>query len=213
MLKAEQLVVRRGLREVLRGVTLSLAPGEVTVLFGPNGVGKTTLLRTMGLLGWADGGKVLFRERPVTPEDVLVRGRIGQVLHESFGYGALSALENLTFFSRLFGGTGAGALELVRRVGLAAFADEPVRTYSEGMRRRLDLARLLLIDTDVWLLDEPLAGLDRSGKELAAELIAEGRRKGKAVLVVSHEQLPPSAPVDRLFHLERGRVLEGAGEA
>jgi len=209
MLEARQLVVKRGLREVLRGLTLTLRAGEVTVLFGRNGAGKTTLLRTLGLLGWADGGEILFRGRRVTPEDVAVRGHIGQVLHESFGYGALSALENLGFFSRLFGQAGEGALEALRRVGLAAFADEPVRTYSEGMRRRLDLARLLIIDTDVWLLDEPLAGLDTPGKDFAGDLVAEARQAGKAVLVVSHEPLPASVPVDHTFHLERGHVLPG----
>jgi ABC-type multidrug transport system ATPase subunit len=137
--------------------------GETLVLFGANGTGKTTLLRILSTHVRADGGTVLIAGRDLQKQPTAARRRIGVVGHRSFLYDDLTCRENLVYYSRLYrlSDHKARVAEVLNRVGLTGRADQRVRTLSNGMQKRAAIARAILHQPDVLLLDEPEAGLDR----------------------------------------------------
>jgi heme exporter protein A len=210
MLALRDVEVAYGYRRVLRGVTLELAPGEGVGLVGANGAGKTTLLRVLALLLRPQRGEVELDGRTVTTEAVAERRRIGFLSHQLGLYDVLTGREHLVLQRDLFGAP-ADVGEWLKAAGLALAADEPVATYSRGMRQRLALARVLLPQPDYLLLDEPFSGLDRDGAAwLTAELV-QCRRRGQAVLLVSHERESLTPVIGRTLTLARGRLRSEAG--
>ncbi len=172
----------------LRGVSFRLAPGEALAIFGPNGAGKSTLLRIVAGLLRADRGAVRVDGEPLVRGDAARRRQLGLISHASLCYDGLTAIENLEFFGRLYGlgdprGAGMAALE---RVGLADRAGTTAMTMSRGMLQRLAIARALLHEPRIVLLDEPFTGLDqRAAAQLREELarLREGRR---TLVLVTH---------------------------
>jgi heme exporter protein A len=202
VLLAREVVRRFGHRRVLAGVSLSLAPGEVLLLVGPNGAGKTTLLRVLAGLLRPHGGVV---ER---------RGSVGLVAHHSMLYDALTARENLAFFAQLYGGDSQGrAAELLERMGLSAWADERVAAFSRGMIQRLAIARALLPEPAILLLDEPLTGLDDRSSVKVLEVLGELQQRGRALLVASHQLAELMGVVTSVGFLIQGslRAVEPLG--
>lgn len=186
---------RFGHRSILSDIGFSVSPGETLILMGQNGAGKTTLLRVIaGLLRPSAG--TIHR-----------RGAVGMVSHHSMMYDALSARENLAFFAKLYGlRPGKRLGETLERVGLGRAMDQRVATFSRGMIQRLALARALLPEPAILLLDEPLSGLDDAGAHLLGELLGEWASGGRAVVVASH-QLAELVPVaTRVGFLVRGRL-------
>jgi heme exporter protein A len=195
-----------GRQRALAGIDLTLRAGEATALLGPNGAGKSTLVGILATLMVPSSGEVRYRGERA---DEQVRRAIGVIAHESLCYGDLTALENLTFFGRLYGvATPAQrAQELASRVGLSdEAARRPARTYSRGMLQRLAVARALVHSPQLLLADEPFTGLDRAGIELVSSLLAEERGRGATLLVVTHDFEAVAALVDRVVVLRRGRV-------
>lgn len=193
----------------VRRVEVELARGTLTALTGDNGAGKSTLLRILaGLIKPAEGAVEVFGEpfSGFLPTDV--RARMGFIGHLPFVYGDLTGLENMRFFRSLYRVTGASdqtARELLERVGLGDARDKLVRGYSRGMTQRLALARLLLQDAEIWLLDEPSTGLDAGGLELLGAVLAEARGRGRCLVAVTHD-LPALGAIDREVRLRAGRV-------
>jgi len=176
LLAARDVGRRFGHRRVLNGVALELQAGTALLLVGPNGAGKTTLLRVLAGLLHAGAGRV---ER---------NGRVGLVAHYSMLYDALTARENLRFFARLHGVDNVRRADaLLERMGLAAFGDERVGAFSRGMTQRLSIARALLHDPEILLLDEPLTGLDDASCDKVLEVLGELRDRGRALLIASHQ--------------------------
>ena len=173
---------------LFRGLSFSARAGEVLSIEGPNGVGKTSLLRMVaGFLPPADGSIVFQVDRAISePEE---RGRhAGWVGHQDGAKPQLTAVEVLRFFAALHG-TSPDIADYLVQAGLERCAELPCQYLSAGQRKRLALARLTLTRRPLWLLDEPLAALDSSGKSFAADLISSHCASGGIVLAATHEPL------------------------
>ena len=192
-LDVENLHLWRGDRHVLRGVSFSLASGECLQVTGPNGSGKTSLLRTLSALMYPEEGRVLWRGRDVRADLAAFHGALAYLGHEPPLKGELSARENLRYWIGVRRRIGSRALEAaLELVGAGALCDRLVRTLSAGQRRRVALAGLALLMVPLWLLDEPTTNLDREGQQLVADLIAEQRARGGMVVTAVHHELPAS---------------------
>ncbi|MGH9278193.1 MAG: heme ABC exporter ATP-binding protein CcmA [Acidimicrobiales bacterium] len=194
----------------LAGADLDVAEGETVLLQGPNGAGKTTLLRACaGLVPLATGeaevlGVDLRRDRKG------VRRRVGLLGHASFLYDELTVAENLRFAARAAGRRTADAHDAMERLGLAGrLSGLAVTKLSAGQRRRVALAAVLARRPELWLLDEPHAGLDAAGRDLLDTLVREAVVEGATVLMASHELDRASALAQRRVTMAGGRVSGG----
>jgi heme exporter protein A len=173
----------RGGRPLFAGLSFELVSGGAITVLGPNGAGKTSLLRIIaGLLPPAEG-KVVVENADSVAEACHFVGHLDGVK------GALSVSENLDFFRALLGGGGVSNEAALTRLGLGALAALPAYVLSAGQRRRLALARLLAAPRPIWLLDEPTAALDVSGKEVLVGMIEEHRASGGMVIAATHLEL------------------------
>ncbi|HVT38164.1 MAG TPA: heme ABC exporter ATP-binding protein CcmA [Gemmatimonadaceae bacterium] len=206
---AQGVARRFGSQWVLRGVTLQVSRGEVVGLLGANGSGKSTLLRILATLLRPNAGQATVCGYDAVREADDVRGSVGFLAHSPGLYDDLSARENLLFALAMLrpAVVGAAAVDSVlARVGLAALGDARVRGFSAGMQRRLALARLLLAQRAVLLLDEPYSNLDGDGISLMNGTIAETVRGGGAALIVLHERAPAASILHRTVTIRDGRI-------
>ena len=188
LLQARGLVRHFGAITAVDGVGFGLAPGEFLTVFGPNGAGKSTLLRLLGGGLTPTEGEVRIAGERFRPGDPERARRLGVLSHQGFLYGHLTATENLRFYGCLYGldGLEERIRERLDGVGLLDRGDDQVTTFSRGMRQRLALARTLLHDPDVVLLDEPYTGLDAHAADVlrgVLEALKDGRR---TVVLVTH---------------------------
>ncbi len=194
-------------RWALSGVDLEVAKGETVLLHGPNGAGKTTLLRVLSSAIAPTRGTVTVFGAPVIEQ----RHRLALLTHADGHYDELSGRDNLELaasLGQLRGDLGA----LLERVGLARRADDPVRTYSAGMRKRLSFARLLLKSPEITMFDEPYAALDTAGHTFVDELFAELRARGATVLISTHQVARVAPMCDRAVRIDLGKVVwQGRG--
>ena len=196
---------RFGPVRALRGVDLDVACGETLAIFGSNGAGKTTLLRILAGLLRTSAGTIRVLGQSV-PGDAPLRRRLGVVAHEPFVYPDLSAAENLSYYARLYRVSQARVEALLAEVGLSDAAARPARTYSRGMLQRLSLARAVLHDPELLLLDEPFSGLDATGAEVLAAVLARLRAAGATVVLTTHDFERGLAAASAAAVLHRGRV-------
>jgi len=204
----QDLTVSLGGRDVLRGVSLGLGTGKVLAILGPNGAGKTTLLRVLATLLRPARGEVRLFGHDVRRDAVTARREVGYLGHQTFLYPQLSGWENLTFWARAYdiAARDRRVEEMLAVVGLEAYAHEPVRNYSRGMQQRLTLARALIHDPRLLLLDEPHTGLDRQAATLLDRVVRDWGRQGRAVVLTSHDASRALAISDQVLVLERGKV-------
>jgi heme exporter protein A len=195
---------RYGEREALRDVSLSLPAGRTLVVFGPNGAGKTTLLRVLATLLRPHAGRVEVLGAGLPDDGWRVRGRIGLLGHEPLLYRELSAAENLSFHASLHDIRKSRVEEVLEAVAMTARAQEPIRHLSRGMVQRVAVARAVLHEPDLLLLDEPYANLDPAAVELVAPLI--GPESGRTRVVCSHDPGGGMAEADLVLGLREGRV-------
>jgi ABC-type multidrug transport system ATPase subunit len=194
---------------VLRGIDLRVASGTTLALVGPNGAGKTTLLRIVATLLGPSGGEGAVCGFDLRSEGDEIRHRTGLLTVRGYAYDELTAEENLRFASRMCGlHPDRDALRAaLERVGLAEAAEQRVRTFSTGMRKRLVLAQLRIRPIELALLDEPYAGLDTQGMALVDEFVREFRREGTTVIIASHQAGEATRTAEQTAVL-RGGVLE-----
>ena len=212
---ADQLAVEvRGLSKsfgrayALRNLDLEVRWGEVLTVLGPNGSGKTTMIKILATLARPDDGTVLVAGLDASTSGRSVRRNIGVVTHDPLLYDELTGRENLTLFARLFGldrvdeRTEASA----RRVGLSSRLDQRAGTLSHGMRKRLGIARALLHEPLVLLMDEPESGLDQEALALLQEIVADRSTPFRTVIMTTHNLEIGMAMGDRLAILARGKI-------
>jgi ABC-2 type transport system ATP-binding protein len=199
-----------GARVALDGLDLDVAPGEVFGLLGPNGAGKTTAFRVLAGLVPADAGQIELDGRPSSPAEPRYRSRLGVVFQEPSLDLKLTGRENLNLGAALYGLPRTVAAprvdEALRVMELGARADEATAKYSGGMRRRVEIARVLLHDPELLLLDEPGRGVDQEAlRRIWDELAARKAARGTSIVVTTHQ--PEEAErCDRIALLDAGRV-------
>jgi heme exporter protein A len=214
-LELEGLARHYGEREALREVSLSLQQGQTLVVFGPNGAGKTTLLRVLATLLRPHAGSVRVLGSELPGESWKVRGKVGLLGHEPLLYRELTARENLRFHARLHGVSDERVQEVLESVAMSARAREPLRTLSRGMVQRVAVARAVLHDPELLLLDEPHSNLDPAAVELVAPLIGVGGDGKKRTRVIcSHDPSGDLTQADVVLGLRAGRpaLLRAATE-
>lgn len=192
---------------VLRDISCTVEAGQAVAVFGPNGAGKTTLLRLLASLLKPSSGSLRLFALPA--DDPRARRRIGFVGHDSFLYPDLSPFENLRFYAHAYRlDNGAARVQaMLEYVGLQDWATTPVRSLSRGMEQRLALARALLHEPDLLLLDEPYTGLDAEALELLHASLLRARQAGKTIVFSSHDFERGLALCSRVLMLCRGRIV------
>lgn len=189
----------------LDDVTLSIGQG-VTGVYGPNGSGKSTLLRVISGLLRPAAGNISFDGVPRHPADESLRQRIGYAGHEAGLYPRLTVRENLSLFAALWGAPGANVEPAIASVGLDARADARVGELSSGLKRRASVARALVHQPSILLLDEPFAGLDDDAADLVTDAIKQWRAPGRTAIVATHGAKRLKSFADAAIVLRRGRV-------
>jgi ABC-2 type transport system ATP-binding protein len=195
----------------LHGVDFHVPAGEIFGLLGPNGAGKTTLLSIIACLLTPDAGEVRIQGRKVGADDQEARRLIGIVPQELALYGELTARENLSFFGRLYGLTGATlsgrVLEVLDLVGLRDRADGRVESFSGGMKRRLNLGAALVHQPKLLLLDEPTTGVDPQSRNHIFEGVRRLNAAGLTVVYTSHYMEEVQALCQRVGIIDHGRLI------
>jgi ABC-2 type transport system ATP-binding protein len=210
VLACRDLRKRFGDLVALDGVSFDVAPGEMYGLLGPNGAGKTTTISIVCGLLEADAGEVVVAGRPLTTRSVAAKAAIGYVPQELAVYPDLSGRENLRFFARLYGLTGADAArrvdEVLDVIGLADRAKDLAREYSGGMQRRLNIGLGLLHRPSLLVLDEPTVGVDPQSRNAILEQVERLSGEGMAVLYTTHYMEEAERLCDRIGVIDRGRL-------
>lgn len=207
----DRVTKRFGATLALRGVTLSLDASRVNLVVGANGSGKSTLLNILGTTSEATSGEVRYLPDPGSLQHV--RREIGWVGHETLAYGDLSGRKNIELAASLYGLDGREAwAKLSERFALGAFATRPLRTNSRGQRQRIALARAMVNNPTLVLLDEPTAGLDTDGVDQLLGLVADRVAQSALVIVVAHDPEVFMTFGCRRVRMERGRVVEDGEE-
>ena len=202
---AEHLARRFGRRWALLDVSLQLRRGEVMMVAGRNGSGKTTLLRVLATAIRADGGRAVVGGFELARREE-TRGISALLSHQSYLYESLTARENHEVACRFCGAPAPSPAAALERVGLSARADDPVSTFSAGMRKRLSFARVLLQQPSIAFLDEPYGQLDPEGFSLVDEVVAELRSRDASVLIATHQVERVGRFANRTITLEAGRL-------
>jgi heme exporter protein A len=206
--EARDLVRSFGGRRAVNGVSFALAGGDCLAVFGPNGAGKTTLLRILaGLLKPTSGSaRIGGVTLPGGPE---VRTAVGLISHASMLYGALTARENVELAARLYGvpDARASALGALERMRVADRAETPVRALSRGLQQRVSIARAMVHEPEVVLLDEPFTGLDAAGAAALSDALVELRSHEAALVLVTHNIEEGLSLATRAAIMQGGRYV------
>lgn len=209
MIEALNITKTFGPFRALDDVTFTVPDGQWGVLYGPNGAGKTTLMKILATLMRPTGGTARLMGLEAAKEPEVIRRQTGLIGHQTHLYEDLTAWENLAFTAALYGvGQKSERIErALKQVELIDWRDAPVRILSNGMKKRLSLARVIIIEPRLLLLDEPYAGLDARSREILTSHLVFFKEGGGTVLLSTHfPQALGTAPVDRLFVLNRGRI-------
>jgi heme exporter protein A len=202
-LEVRSLHLWRGERHLLRGVSLTVDAGELLQIMGPNGVGKTSLLRCIAGLLPMETGEVLWRGRDILKSREAYCQELAYLAHLNALKADLTALENLRFSvgtRRVL--SGEQLRDMLVRMQLAACVDIPARSLSAGQKRRLAIARILLTQAQLWVLDEPITNLDAAGIELFEGCMAEHLAGGGLIITAAHQKLLQGRPNVRTLELQ-----------
>lgn len=208
-IRVRGLVKSFGSRQALRGVDFDVERGESVVIFGPNGAGKSTLIKVLATIMNPSSGSIHIDGRDVKTRTEEVRRSLGVVTHQTFLYHDLTAGENLEFYCRMYDvpRSGERIREVADTVGMASRLHDRVGTLSRGMQQRLSIARALLHEPSVMLLDEPETGLDQQGISMLWEAVRTGGYGKRTVVLTTHNLERGLAFCERLLILARGKIV------
>lgn len=203
------LVKKFGFKTALRKVDLLLERGDCLALFGPNGAGKTTLIQILCSLMLPTSGKVAISGFDTRYHRGVLHQLIGVISHDTFLYDNLTAVENLIFYGRMYNVPNLNSRidDLLGRVGLSAYKNDPTQTYSRGMKQRLAVARAIIHDPVVLFLDEPYTGLDQQGVDDLQRLLDQFRDKQKTIILTSHNLVKGLELCSHAAVLKAGKLI------
>jgi len=209
MIQIQDLVKSFGHSYALQGVDLEVSRGQFLTVVGPNGAGKTTLLRILATLLRPTSGLVHIDGLDLPSRSAEIRRRIGFVSHQSLTYGKLTVEENLTFYGRIYD---IPAVEervdtLLDLVGLQARRHDPARTLSRGMQQRLSIARAIIHQPSLMLLDEPYTGLDQQAADMLRQLLQTIAAESRTVVMTTHNLQRALEFCDTVAILAKGRIV------
>ncbi len=197
-LSANGLTLIRGERCLFEDLSFSIESGSMLLLEGRNGCGKTSLMRAIAGMLSLETGAVLWNDKPVTQQRQTFHGELVWLAHRTGLKGDLTMVENLHFEEALRQQNGRDREEVYQRLDIGRLKRLPVRSLSAGQQRRVALARMLLADVPLWLMDEPFTNLDREGRSLVIELVEEHLRNGGLCVMAAHQDVDIDAPVCRV---------------
>ncbi len=188
----------RGDRCLFKGLSFALNPGELLLLKGRNGSGKTSFLRAIAGLLELESGSVVWNEIAVTREPQVFKNSLVWMAHQVGFKGDLTLLENLHFEAALRPQSGQDIEDVLNRLGLNRLKRLPMRSLSAGQRRRVALARMLLSEAQLWIMDEPVTNLDSEGRALVMELVGEHLAADGMVIMAAHQDVDVDAIVQTI---------------
>lgn len=205
VITVSNLIKQFGRFAALRGVSADFAGGKLYAILGDNGAGKTTLLRTLAGLNQPSSGQITILG---TSNFHDICQQVGYMAHPSLLYDEMSWMENLAYFAQLYGiAEGSRCADIIRAVGLDPELSRPVGQYSQGMRQRMSLARALLHDPKILLLDEPFSNVDIHSAGDMVRLLGGTRDQGKTIFVVTHQAALLEGTADEFVWMEAGKII------
>lgn len=212
VIQAQKLVKRFGMKLVLKGLDFSAEAGEFIALLGPNGAGKTTFLRILSSLSRPTAGMVQVAGYYLPQQAAAVRSNLGVLSHQPLLYGDLTGEENLRFYGKMYNVPDLDGRigEVLEIVDLAARGTDLVRTYSRGMQQRLAIARSIIHDPEILLLDEPYTGLDQHASSMLDEVLKQVAGQGRTVVMTSHDLARAADLASRFDVLSFGKIIASA---
>ena len=210
MIEIKKLTKQADNKLILRGVDLSINKGETVAILGPNGAGKSTLLKVLATLIKPTSGLVKINGLDLKKNHTQIKKILGYLPHSSLLYDHYSPLENLVFFGNIYGvkDVEQRAIKLVKEVGLSFFLNEPVKNFSRGMIQRIAIARAIIHDPEVLLLDEPHTGLDQGAISILNNVILSMKEKGTTTLMVTHDFKQAAEICDRIIIVKNGKIVD-----
>ena len=181
--------------------SLKIKTGERLGIFGPNGCGKTTLLKIISGIMSFEGGEILINEEYLKPNNPESRRETYYLGHSTGFYKSLTAVENLTFIANLYNKKKSNIEEILKKIGLDKHEKKQIRSFSKGMLQRLKIGACIILDCKILLLDEPIAGLDEGGIELFYNFYEIWKESNKTILIVSHDINWLKKNTDRVLEL------------
>jgi heme exporter protein A len=210
MIEIKKLTKQADNKLILRGIDLSITQGETVAILGPNGAGKSTLLKVLATLIKPTSGLVKINGLDLKKDHIEVKKMFGYLPHSSLLYDHNTPLENLVFFGNLYGVKDVEnrARKLVNEVGLSFFINEPVKNFSRGMIQRIAIARAIIHEPKIMLLDEPHTGLDQGAITILNNVVLSMKEKGCTTLMVTHDFKQAAAICDRIIIVKNGKIAD-----
>ncbi len=197
-LSANNLTLIRGERCLFEGLDFAVKSGELLILEGRNGCGKTSLMRAIAGMLSLETGEIFWNDEPVRKQRQSFHGSLVWLAHRTGLKGDLNMLENLQFERSLRQQSNRDSESVYQRLGIERLRKLPLRSLSAGQQRRVSLARMLLADVPLWMLDEPFTNLDREGRKLVMELVEEHLTAGGLCVMAAHQDVEIDAPTTKI---------------
>jgi len=197
-LSAKNLTLIRGESCLFQGLEFALNPGELLLLEGQNGSGKTSLMRAIAGMLSLESGEIFWNDEPVTEQRQEFHGSLVWLAHRTGLKGDLTLVENLRFEGSLRRQANIGPEVIYDRLGITRLKRLALRSLSAGQQRRVALARMLMADVPLWLMDEPFTNLDREGRQLVMDLTEEHLASGGMCVMAAHQDVEIDSPIVRV---------------